>query len=188
MIDAAWFLEAPPAEISAAPVILRRSSRADTDALVEAVNASLEHLRPWMLWAQVAATTESIGSFLAGADASWDARTEFQYLITEAGSPTILGCCGLHARLGIGALEIGYWVHVGHVRRGLASTAAGALTSAGLRLPGMSRMEIHCDAANRASAGVPRRLGYRLDRIENRPPTAPGETGALLIWVYEPPA
>jgi hypothetical protein len=39
---------------------------------------------------------------------------------TEASSRAILGCCGLHACLGIGALEIGYWVHVGHVRRGLA--------------------------------------------------------------------
>lgn len=188
MIDAPWLSEAPPAELPADPVILRKSSRADTDALVEAVNNSLEHLRPWMPWAQIAATTESIGSFLADANASWQARTEFQYLITEPGSPTILGCCGLHARLGIGALEIGYWVHVGHVRRGLASTAASALTSAGLRLPGVSRMEIHCDAANHASAGVPRRLGYRLERIENRPPTAPRETDAHMIWVYEPPA
>lgn len=188
MIDAPWLLEAPPAELPAAAVILRRSSPADTDALVEAVNASLEHLRPWMPWAQVAATTESIGTFLAGANDSWDARIEFQYLITEPGSPTILGCCGLHARLGIGALEIGYWVHAGHVRRGLATTAARALTSAGLRLSGVSRVEIHCDAANRASAGVPRRLGYRLDRIENRPPTTPGETDDHMIWVYEPPA
>lgn len=168
---------------------LRRTSLADTDGLVEAVNASLEHLRPWMPWAQVAATTESIGGFLAGADASWEARTEFQYLITaaEANSRVVLGCCGLHARLGVGALEIGYWVHVGHVRRGLASAAAATLTRAGLQLPGVSRMEIHCDPANSASAGVPQRLGYRLDRIETRLPATSGETDALMIWIHPEP-
>lgn len=39
MIDAAWLLEAPPADLPDAPVILRRSSSTDTAALVEAVNA-----------------------------------------------------------------------------------------------------------------------------------------------------
>jgi len=185
MAEAAWLTDAPRDELLAAPAVLVRTRLADTDALVEAVNASLEHLRPWMPWAQVAATTESIGSFLAAADASWEARTEFQYLITEAETRAILGCCGLHARRGVGALEIGYWVHVGQVGRGLASAAAGALTQAALGLPGVSRVEIHCDAANTASAGVPRRLGYRLDRIEDHSPSTPGETDAFMIWIHQ---
>ena len=183
MSEQAWLTEAPLAELPAASVVLRRTSRGDTDALVHAVNASLEHLRPWMPWARTAATSESIGAFLAAADATWEARTEFQYLITEPDSRTVLGCCGLHARLGSGALEIGYWVHVGHLRCGVAATAAAALTRTGLRLPGVSRIEIHCDVANSASAGVPRRLGFRLDRIERRTPFTPGETGAQMIWV-----
>ena len=46
-------------------------------------------------------------------------------------------------------------------------------------------MEIHCDAANSASAAIPRKLGYRLDRIEQRRPEAPGESGQLMIWVHD---
>jgi RimJ/RimL family protein N-acetyltransferase len=45
------------------------------------------------------------------------------------------------------------------------------------------RVEIHCDEANIASAAIPRKLGYRLDRIERRMPEAPGESGRLMIWV-----
>jgi RimJ/RimL family protein N-acetyltransferase len=183
--DDAWLGQAPPEEILAGAAVLRRTCPGDTAALVEAVNASLEHLRPWMPWAQLSASAESIGAFLAGADASWQAGTEFQYLIAEPDSRAVLGCCGLHARLEGGALEIGYWVHVEQVRRGLASAAAGALTQAALGLPGVSRVEIHCSAANIASAGVPRRLGFRLDRMEHHPPSTPGETDEFMIWVRE---
>jgi len=183
--EEAWATQAPSEELPAGPAVLVRTAIGDTDALVATVNASLDHLRPWMPWAQVPATTESIGTFLAGANAAWEAGTEFQYLMAEPDTRSIVGCCGLHARLGVGALEIGYWVHVDHLRRGLASSAARALTEAAFGIDAVTRLEIHCDAANTASAGVPRRLGYRLDRVEAHPPSAPGETGRLVIWVLE---
>jgi RimJ/RimL family protein N-acetyltransferase len=34
-----------------------------------------------------------------------------------------------------------------------------------------------------ASAAVARRLGYRLDRIEEEPPDAPAERGRRMIWI-----
>jgi hypothetical protein len=42
--------------------------------------------------------------------------------------------------------------------------------------------------ADTASAAVPRKLGFRLDRVEKRPAAAPGETGRQMIWVSAPPA
>jgi hypothetical protein len=41
------------------------------------------------------------------------------------------------------------------------------------------------------SAGVARRLGFRLDRVEDDAVRAPAETGRAMIWVLErdqPPA
>lgn len=46
-------------------------------------------------------------------------------------------------------------------------------------------MEIRCDQANAASAAVPRKLGFRLDRIADAVVRAPGETGRQLVWVKE---
>jgi RimJ/RimL family protein N-acetyltransferase len=40
------------------------------------------------------------------------------------------------------------------------------LTEVALSLRDVDRIEIHVDEANKASAAIPRRLGYRLDRIE----------------------
>jgi RimJ/RimL family protein N-acetyltransferase len=47
------------------------------------------------------------------------------------------------------------------------------------------RVEIHCDEANTASAAIPRKLGYRLDRVIAHEPEAPGESGRRMIWVRE---
>jgi RimJ/RimL family protein N-acetyltransferase len=97
----------------------------------------------------------------------------------------VIGGCGLMRRIGPGGIEIGYWVHVAHTRRGHATAAALALTQAAWTLPDVARVEIHCDAANVASRAVPARLGYRLDRIDDVGVTAPGETGRSMIWIAE---
>ena len=108
---------------------------------------------------------------------------------TRTGTP---GPCSASAACTIGSapngLEIGYWVRSDRTGRGLATSAASALTASALALDGVSRVEIHCDAANRRSAAIPEKLGYRLDRVETRPPTAPGETERHMIWVFGPAA
>jgi RimJ/RimL family protein N-acetyltransferase len=183
--DVAWLGDRPPEQIELGHLTLVRMTPRDAPAVVTAVNASLAQLRPWMPWAQVPATPESIGTFLVNADSQWEDFREFQYLIHDAPTEPIIGCCGLHNRIGIGALEIGYWVHADHMGRGVATAAARGLTDAALHLRGVERVEIRCDAANTRSAAIPPKLGYRLDRVETRSPTTPGETDSHLIWVLD---
>ncbi|MGH9073012.1 MAG: GNAT family N-acetyltransferase [Acidimicrobiales bacterium] len=183
--DVPWLLERPPARIVLPLVTLVRASLGDARALAEAAGESLEHLRPWMPWAQVAPTTESMAVFLREAVFDWDSGQAFQYVMCQPGSGVVLGGCGLHARLGPGVLEIGYWVHVSHVGRGIATAAAGGLTAAALGLAAVDRVEIRCDAANLRSAAIPRRLGYRLARIEIRAPGTPGETDEHMVWARD---
>ena len=90
---------------------------------------------------------------------------------------------GLHRRIGPDALEIGYWLHPDYPGRGYATKAVSALTEAALSLHHITRVEIHTDEANTASAAIPRRLRYRLDRVERKAPQALGETGRKHIWV-----
>jgi RimJ/RimL family protein N-acetyltransferase len=49
-------------------------------------------------------------------------------------------------------------------------------------MPEVHRLEIRCDEANAASAGVARRLGFELAAVEDRPPRSPGETHRELVW------
>jgi len=85
-----------------------------------------------------------------------------------------------------GSLEIGYWTHASHVRRGHAARAARLLTSKAFSLPGISRVEIHHDKANVRSAGVPRRLGYRFVGEQPDEIRAPAEVGIDCAWVVDP--
>jgi hypothetical protein len=65
---------------------------------------------------------------------------------------------------------------------GIFDTGGAVLGAIGMALPGVDRVEIHSDKANVRSAAVPRRLGYRLDRVEPRPVSAPAESGLLMVW------
>lgn len=92
----------------------------------------------------------------------------------------VAGSCGLHRRRGPAGLEIGYWIHPSFTRRGLATTAARMLCDAAFALPGITHVEIHHDKANRASASVPRRLGFRGETPDEA--TAPAEVGIDCAW------
>ena len=176
----------PPEQLDAGPVLLRRCRTADSAAIATAVKESLEHLQPWMPWAvPQAAEPETQRARLADAAALWEAGTDFLYSVFLRGSPAVAGGFGLHRQCGPDCIEMGYWMHAAHCGRGYATAAAGALTGAALALPDVRRVEIHCDEANAASAAVPRKLGYRLDRVDRRQPEAPGESGRLMFWVRE---
>jgi RimJ/RimL family protein N-acetyltransferase len=176
----------PPEEVRAGPLLLRRMRTDDAAMIAAAVAASLDHLRPWMPWATPEAATErSQLARIIEADEMWDTGTDYIYLVMDAGGQTLAGTIGLHRRIGDGGMEIGYWIAADQTRRGYATEAARALTAVALALPGVRRVEIHCDEANTASAGVPRRLGYRLDRIDPHEPEAPGERGRRMIWVWD---
>jgi RimJ/RimL family protein N-acetyltransferase len=176
-----------PAELLDVPHgLLSRTRESDAGQLARAVGASLDHLRPWMPWAsEQAAGVQAQRNRCRVLEAHWADGSEYVYVLRPERSEQVIGCFGLHRRIGPGALEIGYWMHADFTGRGYATACAGALTQAGLALPDVARAEIHTDEANTFSAAVPRRLGYRLHRVEERPPEAPGESGRRQIWVME---
>src|SRR4029077_21266328 len=86
---------------------------------------------------------------------------------------------------GDGGSESGYCTHKSRPRRGFGTAAAEALTSVALGLPGVRRVEIHCDEPNPDGAAIPRKLGSGLDGVIAHEPEAPGESGRRMIWVWD---
>ncbi|MEV4255782.1 GNAT family N-acetyltransferase [Spirillospora sp. NPDC049652] len=171
----------PPELVALPGLTLRRPVEDDLPGLLTALNESFEHLHPWMPWASEPQTAEQERAWIAATRRAWDAGAEYAYLL-ESPDGRIAGTVGLHDRLGPGALEIGYWVHVAHTRRGYATKAAGALTDLAFGLPGVERVEIHCDVANKRSAAVPPKLGYVLLGVEDGVREAPAEEGPMMRW------
>jgi len=151
----------PAYRLTTPRTLLRPWCPEDAPALVVAVGDSLTHLRPWMGWAQERPDVEATVARLRHLRAEFDADHDFTYGVWEPSGQSVIGGCGLHPRIGAGALEIGYWLHVDHAGRGLATEFAAALTRAAFAFHRVHRVEIHCDPLNVASARVAEKLGYR---------------------------
>jgi RimJ/RimL family protein N-acetyltransferase len=183
-------MQRPPERIELERVTLRRIRIDDVDALQAVIEASREHLRPFMPWADQ--DIETTAAFVAKTGEGWATGESFAYVVTEGGGDAdghgerILGGCGLHRRGGPESLEIGYWLRPDAVGRGVMTAAAAALTAAAFAVEGVTRVEIRCDETNHRSAAIARRLGYRHVGDEDHEPAAPGESGRRQIWVCDP--
>jgi RimJ/RimL family protein N-acetyltransferase len=180
----AEFRFCPPPATEAGWLVCRRVRRDDAADVYEAARASLEHIKRWMPWATDSydladAEDFAIRNSLAAQD---EPVTDASYVIRDRGGQ-FLGVCGLHARLAPGALEIGYWVDVRHIRRGVATLAAALITEAALAVPQVGSVEIHHDQANVASGAVPAKLGYTHVDATPDEREAPGDTGVDWRWV-----
>jgi ribosomal-protein-serine acetyltransferase len=160
---------------------LRRWARDDAAELGEAVADSVEHLRPWISWiAHEPLSVTERQALIDGWHQEWLAGGDVVMGVFVDGA--VAGGCGLHRRIGPGGLEIGYWTARRFLRQGIATIAAGLLTDAAFSDLAITRVEIHHDQANQASAGVPRKLGLRLAREGVDEIQAPGESGISCEW------
>ena len=135
----------------------------------EAVDASIEHLRPWMPWIRfepqtIAEKVELLRGFRGG----FDLGTNFAYGIFDPEETKQLGGAGLHHRGGEGSLEIGYWVAVDAIGRGIATETTAVLTRAGFELPWLERIDIQVEPHNERSLAVPRKLGFTQEGVLRR--------------------
>jgi RimJ/RimL family protein N-acetyltransferase len=142
-------------------LVVRCWSPEDAHALKAAEDESREHLRPFMLWADrlpepLAEVIDKLRLFRAW----FDTGEDFYFGVFDKDGGGCVGGAGLHPRVGKGGIEIGYWTHGAHVRRGIATEVAGALTRAAFEVTRLRWVEIRCAASNVASAGVPRGLGF----------------------------
>ncbi len=165
-------------------LVLRCWEPADASLLKAAIDASLDHLRPWMPWAKdepqdLKAKVDLLRHFRG----SFDLGRNFVYGIFNRDESQVVGGTGLHPRVGEGGLEIGYWIHVEHINRGLATEAAAALTKVAFEINHVNRVEIHCDPNNVRSAAVPRKLGFVQEAIlRHRDYTPDGQPRDTMIW------
>jgi len=172
-----------PAEVFTPRCHLRLWTAEDLPALRDAVTQSLEHLRPWMWWAQLEPLTmEQRRDVVEGFAKDWERGSDTVYAVFDAADGSVAGGCGLHRRRGPGVLEIGYWIHVQRVRQGLATEVARSLTDTAFGEPDIERVEIHHDRANVASRGVPEGLGFRFLGECPDEARAPAEEGVDCTW------
>ncbi len=174
----------PPQERLESPsLVLERSRVRHAAAVLEAIVASLPELQEFMDWAADEPTTLAAKQeWLGDREDAWDEGREFNFVMVDPEIDSVIGVCGLMARIGPGALEIGYWVRTDQVGRGVATEAARLLTEAAFVVPDVNHVEIRHDLANVASGRVPEKLGYTEVARDDVEIDNPGEIGVQLVW------
>jgi len=166
-------------------LVLRCWSPEDAQLAKLAEDESRDHLRPFMLWADRA--PEPINDVVDKLRLfrSWfDTGEDFLFGAFSKDAPSrCIGGAGLHPRAGKGGIEIGYWTHVDHLRKGIATEMAGALTRAAFEIGRMRWVEIRCASTNVGSAGIPPKLGFTHEAtLEDRLTLASGEVDDALVF------
>ena len=165
----------------------------------EAVDSSLTHLQASVSWAQhVPEPLASLEARLTAAAEDFDAGRAWAFTIFDAAEVTVLGAVGLEpaepalaALVGPGAVEAGYWLRASATERGFATEATAAVTDLAFTTLKARHVVVCHDPVNGASAGVPRRLGFKSLGIvpEASLPGRQAADGSIrpatMIWVLD---
>ena len=159
----------PPYVIRTKRLTIRCWEPRDAPLLGDALDSSLEHLRPWMPWAYEEPTPlDERVDRLRRFRGMFDLGQNFIYGLFLRDETEVVGGAGLHPRVGDGALEIGYWLRASRVGAGLAREASAALAYVAFRVCEVDRVEIRIDPANERSLGIPRALGFEEEGVFRR--------------------
>ena len=120
-------MEPLPELIQTQRLTLRRWVPGDEALLAAAVDASRDHLVPWMPWASTDISLAERRELITGWDADW--RGGGDIVLGVFLDEAVIGGTGLHTRRGPAVLEVGYWIHPAHVGQGYATEIAEAQTT-----------------------------------------------------------
>jgi RimJ/RimL family protein N-acetyltransferase len=171
----------PPYRIETERLVIRCWEPRDAGTLKEAVDASIDHLRPWMPWAaNEPQTLDEKVELLRSFRGQFDLGQNFVYGVLEPDESRALGGTGLHPRQGDDAsLEIGYWIREDAIGRGYATELTAVLTRVAFEHCGVERVDIRVEPSNVRSRGVPRKLGYVEEATLRRRLPAKSDDGPL---------
>ncbi len=177
----------PAYRITTERLVLRCWDPADAPRLKQAIDASLEHLLPWMPWARdEPQSVEMKMELLRKFRGRFDLDKDHVYGLFTRDESRVVGGAGLHPRVernDTGARELGYWIAQSFAGQGLASEAAAALTRVAFEIERVERLEIHCDPENVRSAAIARKLGFREDAVlRQRMRRVDGTLGAQQVF------
>ena len=164
-----------PNALRTSRLLLRPWRATDAAALLPVLEANIAHIGPWIP-AHVATPVPlpELTARLAGFAEDFTAGRAFRFAMLTPDGKQVLGEADLFPRNSTGRVplaagdhvELGYWLDAAVTGQGLATEATRALFEVAAELPGMTRVEIHCDAAKERSAAIPRRLGFELAEVD----------------------
>ena len=147
-------------------LVLRSYQPGDGAKLFEAVDASREHLAPWMPWVDAYHKDEDGERYARETRGKYLLATNFGLAIFPPDESELWGGCGFHLReggLANPAAEMGMWIRASQAGGGLGTKALEALIEWGFSEWPWLRLSWRCDERNAASRRVAEKAGMRLE-------------------------
>lgn len=145
-------------------ITLRPLSPAHRQGLWLAVDASREHLRPWLPWVDATQGPEDIDSFIQAAQEEHQRGAAWHFAIIDDSKKEgneVIGACGFNR---ISLLHrwasIGYWLRGDRQGQGIMLACVRTLLQVGIGELNVHRLEIRCAEDNKRSRAIPERLGF----------------------------
>lgn len=156
-----------PESFESKRLIIRAPLYGDGAATYEAVQESMEELRPWMPFANDKLTAEDSEINIRQAYLKFLERTDLRLLLFSKENEQFVGSSGLHRiDWDVRKFEIGYWLRSSYAGQGYMTEAVEAVTNYAIHELAANRIEIRCDARNVKSARVAERCGFILEGIQ----------------------
>lgn len=159
-----------PEEIHTERFILRSPRKGDGAKLNAAHRESIDELKDWMPWAQVAPTLDESESYCRRMVSSWALRQDLPMFIFErmngGKEGDVLGATGLHRiNWDLRSFEIGYWRRTGRAGQGVITESIRGLAGMAFTTLQARRVEMRMDESNRASRRVAERAGFTFEGL-----------------------
>lgn len=172
--------------------LIRAYREGDGEPLYKSVQASREHLRPFIPWARqdidFETTVRTVGEIIG----RWERGEDYTVGIWD--EEELIGGTGFHLRVGgpeTGNAEIGMWINFEHAGRGLGTKVLAAMLDWGFTEWGWQRLVWKCDVRNEGSIRVAQKNGlvlegtFRSDHIANDGSRADTHVFAILRSEWE---
>lgn len=153
-----------PDHFETARLLIRAPRPGDGKIVNEAIQESVEHLRPWMPWVHPVPSLTDTETHSRRMAAKFILREDLGLYLFRKSDGLFVGGSGLHRiDWSVPRFEIGYWVRASLEGQGYITEAVSGITRFAFDVLGAQRVEIRCDARNTRSAAVARRVGYILE-------------------------
>lgn len=154
--------QGPAYRIETERLRLRCLEPSDTSSLSRAIEESIDHLRPWLTWTvHEPISFEERLTWVRTQRGHFDLGSDYCFGAFDKVSGQLCGMAVLRMTCEVNERELGYWIHTGHLRRGLATEMTAALVRVAFDVEALSCVEIRTFPHNVASARVAEKLGFR---------------------------
>lgn len=169
-------------KLLAGKIFLRPLTEKDAPEVLEAIELSRRHLRPWMFWETETHRVEDVLVYIRRITKEWQEGKSRDFGIFEAHNEIYLGSAGLmDISTRHGYAELGYWVRSDRHREGIALAASVALFRLGFEQMGLHKVKVRANVKNLASQELINKLGFISEGVARDDLKVNGQWGNHLL-------